>query len=90
MTALKTGANQGQEQIPRTASRAPENQGKSKDARDFARDDSCEVFGRSGDNANVLSSGEEFTGTRRLREAQQQQVPLDMFRPLRGLSPRLD
>jgi hypothetical protein len=37
-----------QQQIPRTASRAPENQGQGKSARDFARDDSC-VEGDSGD-----------------------------------------
>jgi agmatine deiminase len=34
-----------EQQIPRTASRAPENQGKGKDARDFARDDSPQASG---------------------------------------------
>src|SRR5271156_1286714 len=33
--------NKGQQQIPRTASRAPENQGKNKGARDSARDDNA-------------------------------------------------
>jgi hypothetical protein len=36
-----------QQEIPRTASRAPENQGQARNARDFARDDSC-VEGRAG------------------------------------------
>src|ERR1700728_835204 len=40
------------QQIPRAASRAPENQGQNENARDFARDDSC-VEGGSGNSGGV-------------------------------------
>ncbi len=55
--------NRSREQIPRTASRAPENQGQDKGARDFARDDSS-VVGRAGvgdlyGNPNGNTSGHE-------------------------------
>src|SRR6204780_5532116 len=58
------GGGTSEKQIPRTASRAPENQGKSKGARESARDDSCEVFGKRRDSANVSSSqAVALTGT---------------------------
>jgi hypothetical protein len=40
-TGIDAPGNNGQQQIPRTASRAPENQGKNKGARDSARDDNA-------------------------------------------------
>jgi hypothetical protein len=45
----------GQQQIPRTASRAPENQGKSKSARDFARDDNASGVATSGFDGDLNS-----------------------------------
>ena len=45
-----------QEQIPRTASRAPENQGQSKGARDFARDDGALQGDADTTNNNALGS----------------------------------
>ncbi|MGB8543586.1 MAG: hypothetical protein WCD49_18305 [Candidatus Acidiferrales bacterium] len=44
-----------QEQIPRTASRAPENQGQGKNAREFARDDSA-LLGVANKNNNAMVS----------------------------------
>jgi hypothetical protein len=46
-----------QQQIPRTASRAPEHQGQSKNARDFARDDNVVEKGAGVDSAHSSPSG---------------------------------
>jgi hypothetical protein len=61
------GGARSQEQIPRTASRAPEKQGQGKNARDFARDDSA-LLGAANTNNNAAMASNAAKGVTPVQE----------------------